>query len=272
MSTNKTVAVIMSIYGGDPPEKLNNAIMSILNQTYKCHLYLYQDGPIDFEIKRILDSYIKNNDIFFYKDNNNKGLAHALNFLITKVCKKEYDYIARMDSDDFSYNDRIESQVKFLNLNPNIDLVGSYCNEYGSDFAVNIRKLPLTHNELKKISISKCPFIHPTVMFRSRCFDTGLRYPRSNLLSEDLLLWHKMIIEGYIFANIDRPLLNFYIDEATLKRRGGLIKSLAETKSRISFMIDSNQISFRNIILIFIRFTFQLSPAFIKRIGYKFFR
>lgn len=34
-------------------------------------------------------------------------------------------YIARMDSDDICFKDRLMAQVSFLELNPNIDICGT---------------------------------------------------------------------------------------------------------------------------------------------------
>ena len=54
----------------------------------------------------------------------NKGLPYSLNEGIEVATG---DYIARMDSDDISLNDRIETQVNFMSKHPNIKIVGMFC-------------------------------------------------------------------------------------------------------------------------------------------------
>ena len=55
----------------------------------------------------------------------NQGLVKALNLGIEKAISLKVDYIARMDSDDISLPNRLEIQANFLELNSNVDIVGS---------------------------------------------------------------------------------------------------------------------------------------------------
>ena len=87
-----------------------SSINSILNKTYKnIELIIYNDGSYDSTQKII--SSIDSPLIKIFSNNKNIGLTKALNFLISK---SSGEIIARQDSDDISYLDRIEKQVDYL--------------------------------------------------------------------------------------------------------------------------------------------------------------
>ena len=51
---------------------------------------------------------------FFIRNWKNKGLAYALNKLISvALVNNEFDFIARMDADDISLEDRFQRQIDF---------------------------------------------------------------------------------------------------------------------------------------------------------------
>ena len=52
----------------------------------------------------------------------NEGLVVALN---TGVSKAKGDYIVRMDSDDIAHPQRLEIQMNYLALNPEVDVLGT---------------------------------------------------------------------------------------------------------------------------------------------------
>lgn len=60
-----------------------------------------------------------------FKVTENRGLPEALNMGVQIAFDMQTDYIARMDSDDISVAQRIETQVNFLTRNQDVDIVGS---------------------------------------------------------------------------------------------------------------------------------------------------
>ncbi|WP_407232689.1 glycosyltransferase [Escherichia coli] len=53
--------------------------------------------------------------MIFIRSEKNKGLAYALNKLISvALVNNEFDFIARMDADDISLEDRFQRQIDFL--------------------------------------------------------------------------------------------------------------------------------------------------------------
>lgn len=269
------IAVVMSVYKNDVPIYLECAINSIINQTYQnIKLFIMVDGRVDNDLLSILDKYKPHEKIVIYKRDNNYGLAHSLNELIdTVLLEKDYKYIARMDSDDESLPFRLCEQVQFMEQNLDIDVVGSYCHEFGSEFALNIKKVPLDHERLVEYTFYKCPFIHPTVMFRANIFlDNRIRYPIETKLSEDLALWFLLLINDFRFANINKVLLNYRIDDSTLSRRSGMKKALSEVKLRFDFARKMKRTPLEIYLLIFARGVFALCPNNVKKMMYKRWR
>nr|PMJ29684.1 hypothetical protein BCU25_18175 [Vibrio cyclitrophicus] len=264
----------MSVYKNDTPSHLNEAIESILNQTLSSYdLLIYVDGPIGNDVRDILDTYRSKNNILIYFGSVNLGLAYALNFLINKVKdSKKYDYIARMDSDDISLPNRFEVQVNHMSMNTDIDVLGSYCEEFGSDLGKKIKDVPIEHEELYCYSILRCPFIHPTVMFRLSSIMDDLVYPENKKFTEDMALWFKLMLYNYRFENIPVVLLKYRMVDDTVERRLGLDKAISEFSLRLEYMFKLKKFSLRNFAGVSARLVFHLLPVKLARYFYLKFR
>lgn len=265
-------AVIMCIYNGDVSEIVKLAIDSIINQSTAAHLYIYIDGPVNSDLECLIESISDNSNMLIYRSKYNRGLAFGLNYLIEKVLCYEYEFVSRMDSDDISSYNRLERQEQYFLDHPEVDVIGSYCSEFGSDYSLEVKKVPLNHSELIRYSVLRCPFIHPTVMFRTKVFENGNRYPTNTFFSEDLALWFRLIESGVIFANVPEVLLNYRLTENTLLRRKGIKKAASEIVLRYNYMTAMKLTSFKNIIFLLGKFFFHLMPVRVTKHMYKVFR
>ncbi|UTZ20577.1 glycosyltransferase [Vibrio campbellii] len=269
---SRKIAVIMSVYKLDASEALECSIKSILEQSYNCDLFLYCDGLLPRELDLVIEQFLELDNVNVIKNRENKGLCYALNHMIDVTIKQGYDYIARMDSDDISLPERIEKQIGFMESNPDIDVLGGACREFGATFAIDYKCLPLTHDELEEFSIARCPFIHPTVIFRASIFQEGHRYPTNTSLTEDMALWYILLEAGKKFANLPDILIYYKMNENTVNRRRGLSKSLSEVKLRYKYMLVVDSVNVKNITSLLARFVFHLLPLSITRLLYKFAR
>ena len=265
------IAVIMSVYKSDSLKYVKEALESILNQDYSNFIiFIFRDGILNSELDMFLNNYAFNNHVVIVGSEQNIGLAAALNYLIDKVLNEtECDYIARMDSDDISRPSRFSTQVKFMETHTDVDVSGTYCHEFGAEFALCEKHLAEEHADLLDFSISRCPFIHPTVMFRRKVFESGIRYPTSTNLTEDMALWFELLSKSFVFSNINEVLLDYRLNKNTLKRRHGLKKALSEVKIRLFYMVKLRRVTAKNIFLIILRFFFHLMPTQLMSIAYK---
>jgi hypothetical protein len=214
------VAFIMTVYKNDKLKFFKEAIESIVNQDYgfeNINIYLGIDGNIPLEI----ETYINENRNFFYKivkNKQNKGLAFILNRLIDILENEEY--IFRMDSDDICKRDRVSKQVNFMELHPQIEIIGGAIEEIDESGNVKmIRTYPKSTIEAKDYIVKASIFAHPTVCFRKSFFEKGFRYNENYKFNQDLALWFESLSKNIQISNIDDVVLSLRISDDFYKRR-----------------------------------------------------
>jgi glycosyltransferase involved in cell wall biosynthesis len=203
---NPKVTVLMSVYNGE--KYLNEAIDSILGQTFKDFEFLIiNDGSTD-KTAEILKSY---NDprIKIINNEKNIGLTKSLNKGL-KLARGEY--IARQDADDISCDNRLERQIKFLDKNLDIAIVGTNyfrINEKG-DIIQKIKRQEKDKN-IKKYLLSGNQLGHGTIMFRKSCFEKVGFYREEFKFAQDYDLVLRFS-EKYKLANIPETLYKWRIN------------------------------------------------------------
>ena len=89
-------------------------------------LLILNDGSTEPLVNEILNKYSKEPKIQVINLETNVGLASTLNHGIQRALELEgIKYIARMDADDLSLPHRLECQIKYLERNPSIDILGT---------------------------------------------------------------------------------------------------------------------------------------------------
>lgn len=228
-------SVLLSLYYKEKPTFLSQSLNSIFNQSiYPSEVIIVKDGPLTAELEKIVGVYQqKYPSLKIISLSQNQGLGRALNEGL-KYCS--YDIVARMDTDDIAKPDRFEKQLSFLETHPEIDVVGSWIDEFeGSiDNILSVRKLPETPEELFQYGKSRNPINHPAVMFRKSAVLRSGSYQHFPLF-EDYYLWVRMLMNGSKFYNIQESLLYFRTSPDMFKRRGGLKYALTEIKLQYRF-------------------------------------
>lgn len=216
-------SVLMSVYKNEIPEYLDEALKSVENQTVKPNeIVLVEDGPISAELKEIILDHQKNfgGDFKIVISKENKGLAMALR-LGTKYVST--NWIARMDSDDYSVPNRFEKQLNEIKRNPKLAIVGGQVKEFASNInnVVGKREVPTSLNEIRKFMRWRSPFNHPTVMLNKKVLiRVGGYISFGNL--EDYYLWSRIISANYNVINVSETLVYMRADGGMYSRRGKL--------------------------------------------------
>ena len=199
---NPKVNIIMSVYNGD--KYLREAIDSILNQTFTdFEFIIINDGSTD-QTKEILESYTDPRIRLFHQEN--MGLTKSLNKGLRLA---EGEYISRQDADDISEPERIEQEVKFLDDNPQVALVGthvSFIDKQGKEF--DGWKPPCGHEEIRKKLMKGNCFCHGSVMIRRECLSAIGVYREVFKHTQDYDLWLRLS-ERYKVANLNKVLYRF---------------------------------------------------------------
>lgn len=268
----KYLAVIMSVYHGDKADWLNQSIQSVFSQTFKSFdFFLQVDGNIDDSLREVISFFehkYQNFYVEFYP--SQKGLAFQLNRSIDRAnAQRRYDYFVRMDADDICDHQRFEKQISFFELNDSVSVLGTDTIEIDENGQEIFNKhMRGSHEEILKYIIKRCPVSHPTVMIKGSIFqDVSNRYNFRLKNTQDYFLWVDLIYKGYVFANLNEPLLYFRISKDFYSRRG-FKKCFNEFYSRLYAMKKLKKISLSNIGFTVALFIMRLSPRYIKKIAY----
>lgn len=216
-----SISVLMSVYKSEEPAYLDRALKSVWDdQTVKPNqIVLVEDGPIGESLLAVVSRWKEKmgEKMTVLANEKNLGLTKSLNKGLAAVTG---DMIARMDSDDISDARRFERQVAYLEVHPDVDIVGGSLREFNdNERELRVRHYPNTHEEAVKYICKASPLAHPTVMMRRRIFDNGLRYNEKYRMSQDIALWYDAVLAGYKIGNVPEVTINFRSQGDVFKRR-----------------------------------------------------
>lgn len=259
-------SILMSVYLREKPEFLQLAIKSVLSQkVMPKELVIVEDGPLTKELKAILDQLPLKKDKTTIKRvplAENKGLGNALNEGL-KHCTTEW--IGRMDSDDYSIENRFEIILKELKeKKSNIDVIGSHIIEFDSESLkdTGYRNVYLNHEEILKDFRNRNPMNHVSVFIKRKSILKVGGY-RNFLFFEDYDLWARMAAQGMIFRNIDKSLVKVRVGKDMIGRRRGFFYMKQEIKMQINLLKLGLSPTHHVLKNIFIRGLGRLLPRFI---------
>ncbi len=197
------VSVIMGVYNEEA--SIAAAIDSIIKQTYGCWEFIIVDDCSTDNTFEIINSYCeKDSRLKLYRNNQNLGLAQSLNKAINHASGM---YIARMDADDISLPNRFNEQIKTLDLNSKVMVVGTAAYYIDSNnLQKRLVRMPQYHRDLLNLIFKKSPFIHPSVMMRKEYLKITNGYDSRLRRAQDYDLWLRGRFIGEYY-NIQEPLI-----------------------------------------------------------------
>lgn len=202
------ISVIMGIYNSDP-KKLINAVNSVLGQSVSdIELIICDDGSKN-DISDTLDKICRDSRVKLIRNEENMGLAAALNACLDAATGK---FIARQDDDDISLPGRFKKQIDYFENHSDIDFIGTACELYSdSEGVYGERIMPADID--KNSFLFNSPFIHGSMMFRKKVFEKHrYRTLGKNRKYEDYDLFMRLVADGYKAANITEKLYRFFYD------------------------------------------------------------
>lgn len=207
----------MGVYNCNKPNELKRSVKSIIDQEYgDWELIICDDGSSDNTQEILQDIHKMDSRIRIVGYKNNCGLAYALNQCI-QVSKGEY--IARQDADDISKPDRLMKQVKYLNENKNVSIVGCIADVFDDSGIWGEFLIP--ENPTVNDFLWNCPFLHPTVLMRADdlkkvdCY----RISKETMRCEDYDLFMRMYANSMVGHNIQEKLFQYNIEVGNKKYR-----------------------------------------------------
>lgn len=214
-------SVLISVYYKENPQYFDQALESVMNQTVvPDQVVLVKDGPLGLKLEEVIERWTSRYPEKFkvVPLEDNMGLATALRIGLEHC---DYDYVARMDSDDICLADRFEKQLLFLKKNPHVDLVGSYIAEFVDDSKKPrfVRQVPVEDNDVKRMMKSRSPVNHVTAFFKKNAIIDSGSY-RDGEPVEDYDLWVRMMLNAKVIMNLPEVLVLVRVGDGMYKRRG----------------------------------------------------
>lgn len=197
-SQSNKISVLMSVYNDE--KRVSKSIESILNQTFQDFEFLILDDCSTDNTYEICNYYAKKNQkIKLMKNHQNLGLTKSLNLLISE---SNYELIARQDSDDESFKQRLEIQLKIMEKH-NLDA----CTTLATIDEVKGTRPFLSHLFPKKLIIKyKNPFIHGSLLIKKRVLENVGMYDEKFKFAQDYKLMFDLIRLNHKLKIINQPL------------------------------------------------------------------
>ena len=274
---NETIhfSVVLPVYHGDNPEHLDECLQSLHDQTHQAsEIVMVKDGPLTPALDAVVQKWeAKMPALRPVALEKNMGLNHALNEGLRQA---KNGWVARMDADDICRPDRFEKQVRFLDENPEIDMLGSWIEEFREDPHTEKRKLrtlPTTHEEIYRYAKWRCPFNHMTVFYRKSIVDEFGGYPNYGAVGDDYVLWVNILMHSYQCANIPEPLVLARTGKDFFHRRRRGMRYLRYELMEIRHFLKIGFISEWQYLVHFVsKCIVRLSPPWLVRFWYTLLR
>ncbi|TDE04586.1 glycosyltransferase family 2 protein [Flavobacterium hiemivividum] len=227
----KKLAVLLPAYNA--ASYIKESINSVLNQTFvDFDLYVYDDCSTD-ETAKIIKSY-QDLRVFYIQNGTNIGVTKTLNkgldFLLPK-----YEFIARMDADDWCFAKRFEKQLEVLEKQPEIILCGTQ-GYWLKDLKIQPNEgwtYPTDPKYIKYYLLFGATFGHSSVIMRSQTMiANNLRYDETKINCQDWELWVRMLRVGKL-VNLPDFLMKYRILENSNHRATEKQKIHYQNRSKI---------------------------------------
>lgn len=160
---------------------------------------------------------------------SNRGLVAALNQGLT-FCRAPF--IARMDGDDIALPTRLEMQLRFLEENPGVALVGcatKAINEQGKPipgFGVSLK--PSNERDIANTMLFSAPCLH-IWMARAELYEKLGGY-RELRFAEDFDFLLRAVSAGFRISNLCEPLM-------LIRKRSGNLSSSVEQRKMHKYIV-----------------------------------
>lgn len=264
-------SVVICVYGKDNSKHFQQAMDSIIKQTLlPDDIVIVVDGPVPLSIENIIKFYEVKKEVRVKRLQKNQGHGNARRIGLRLA---KFDYVALMDADDISMEDRFERQIFIAENHPEYSVIGGNIEEFDDATGNSLGKriVPEKDYEIKKYLQSRCPFNQMTVLLKKADVEKAGGY-LDWYFNEDYYLWIRMALSGAIFYNCQAILVRVRSGNDMYKRRGGW--KLFINESKLYWYMYKNKLipAIHCVYNIILRLLVQvLMPNSVRRIVYRKF-
>lgn len=210
LASRPRVSVLMPCYNAFGT--LDEALDSLVEQTLAdFEIIAVDDGSTDDTLPR-LQEWGRREPRLKICVQEHGGIIQALNAGLG-MCRA--GYIARMDTDDYCYPERLEGQVDYLEAHPETAVVGCLVEGYpdpqvrqGFRIYIDWLNSLVSDEDIRREIFVESPFAHPSVTFRREWVESAGGYQEQGW-AEDYDLWLRLYLAGARFAKLPRALLKW---------------------------------------------------------------
>ena len=220
------VSVVMPVYNGE--DYLEETIRSVLEQSFEdFEFILVDDHSTDGSLDILREWAAKDERIVLTRTERNLGISGATNAGFDLVRGR---YVAMHDQDDISLPQRFEMQVKALESDPELGILGTSFALVDAESQVQkVVTPPLSDAAIREWILFSSPFCSPSVMLRSALLEDERLDPDFDL-TQDYHLYSRIYTKCGV-SNLPDVLMHYRIHQSqnTTKsfdeqqRRAGLV-------------------------------------------------
>lgn len=232
-SKDPKITVLLSVYNDE--KYIGRAIDSILSQTFRDFELLIIDDSSTDKTRDIILAY-KDTRIRLVKTKKKIGITKSLNKGL-KIARG--NYIARLDSDDISYPDRLKKQMSFLENNKDYAIVGSRTEviDEDGDHIEYWNQEESAELIFYTLSYRNC-LTSSSVMFNKKIVDSLGGYDESCDRAEDFELWYRISRKYRIYT------IPEYLVKWRKREESHSLKNILEVDSRYrKIVIEKSKIN-----------------------------
>jgi glycosyltransferase involved in cell wall biosynthesis len=234
MQHEALVSVLIPVY--NVGRYVEQAVNSILTQTYKnIEVIVVDDCSIDDTLIKVQKLAKLDSRVRVIKNDKNLKISKSLNeaYFISNG-----EYILRMDGDDVSAHDRIAVKLKFLKMNPDIDIVGCSTNTINEDGVFLCHnKMVQDEHVIEQLLPLSTPLKHIWLSKRKVYEALNAYRDISGVEDYDFLLRAKY--HGFKFTNIS----DYYGYDVRIGRDGSTISSLGYKQLKLKKLVYLDYLS-----------------------------
>jgi GT2 family glycosyltransferase len=224
----KSVSVLVSSFNTSALY-IKECLDSIKSQKgyFNIEVVWINDGSDDLHtklLKKLLDNFVKSSrftTLIYEENETNKGIGYSLNKGVL-LCNNEI--IIKMDSDDIMFNNRIQKQFEFMNLNPDIMICGFQINAFRNN--INNVEFTSSHETITWEQYKQSPshwFVnHPTLCYRKTAIlEIGNYDYQKAKMTEDFEMELRMLKRYGTIHNFPESFLYYRLHNGQVTHNGG---------------------------------------------------
>ena len=235
--TQAKVSVILPFYNA--ADTLDRALQSVAEQGFQDLECIMVDNNSSDGSREIASQWESRDRRFILVEEARQGVMFASN----RGCAlASGSYIARMDADDVARPSRLQSQVDFLDANPDYGAVAGLVEHVGDpETTGGFRRFVewsnslISYKDIYRRRFIEAPIVNPTAMWRRRTMEEHGLY-RAGDFPEDYEMWLRWLDRGVKIAKVPEVVLEWHDSPGRLTRTHPIYSDRAFYRIKSSYL------------------------------------